>query len=727
MIMANCRKTLPQEGSSLTEIGESFGASALSPTYSGGDNNCLVVRGSSGAMAQETAVITASSPSASAQNGKKACGRRRPRKSRTLNKEGDLCLEFESRQEEEDKNGEWYDASTEEDLPPPKISTAKRGRGRGRSSATGKYVSFLKKKEDLKKKREDRELTAEEEVTAKMTNVRKASARLATSLVNEEHASADLNKLVLDNVDVIVNVATKSSHLKGTFQKALKDAAASIKEVTAVLLRRTVSEETAKLQADNVRLQADLADIRKELAELKSNLPPPRVDMEELPHVIVPNSWEEIRTQDALPHCGGNNNWQEELVRSIMIQVGGMINARFEGLKDRLLPEKRIRPSLAADKNRGTARPDTSTVPNKTVELPRPPVSELQKTNKRKNKEGTMQEVPTVEELSELSPATVNNEQAWTQVVRKGRKNRAENLAPQPGRQPLKQSAQRPVKKSVKLNPPRSAAVVITLQPGAEERGVTYSKVLAEARGKINLTGLGITELRFRQAATGGRILEIPGTSSSEKADTLAEKLRESLNTEDIKVSRPNKCAVVRISGLDDSITVDEVISAVMHVGGCLRDSIKSGEIRQESSGLGAVWVRCPVIAAKKLAESGRLLVGWVAAQVKLLQPRPMRCYRCLEVGHVRLRCTSEADRSMECYRCGKPGHKVSQCTAAEANCSLCLAANKPAGHRLGSVECAAPNVNRKGRTARAKSSMQQSHPPVNLQAKEKAVSMDTV
>lgn len=189
-------------------------------------------------------------------------------------------------------------------------------------------------------------------------------------------------------------------------------------------------------------------------------------------------------------------------------------------------------------------------------------------------------------------------------------------------------------------------------------------------------------------------MLEVPGATSGEKADTLAQKLREALNAEMVKISRPTKCAEMRISGLDDSVSVRDLASAIVERGCCPEESVKIGEIRRDSQGVGAVLVRCPVTAAKKLEAGGRLLVGWVAAQVRVLQPRPMQCYRCLQKGHVRAQCTAEVDRSDECYRCGRPGHKAAMCSA-EPKCSLCLAANKPAGHRLGSKSCCPPKQNK--------------------------------
>jgi hypothetical protein len=112
------------------------------------------------------------------------------------------------------------------------------------------------------------------------------------------------------------------------------------------------------------------------------------------------------------------------------------------------------------------------------------------------------------------------------------------------------------------------------------------------------------------------------------------------------------------------------------------------------ASGLGCVWAQCLSAAAKKAAEAGRLIVGWVSAKVEALQPRSLRCFRCLEKGHTKALCK---DRSGRCYRCGQPGHTAAGC-AVEPHCPLCSDLGCPAGHRLGAPSCApAP---KKGRSS---------------------------
>ncbi|KOB70943.1 putative 50 kDa protein in type I retrotransposable element R1DM [Operophtera brumata] len=115
-----------------------------------------------------------------------------------------------------------------------------------------------------------------------------------------------------------------------------------------------------------------------------------------------------------------------------------------------------------------------------------------------------------------------------------------------------------------RLRAPTSSAIVLTIQSKGAEGGLTYVKALTEARHKVDLASLGITSaLGFRQAVTGARMLEVPGEDSGPKADALAEKLRELFDEDILRVTRPVKCAELRVAGLDDSVTETDVVEAI--------------------------------------------------------------------------------------------------------------------------------------------------------------------
>ncbi|CAH2055625.1 unnamed protein product, partial [Iphiclides podalirius] len=214
---------------------------------------------------------------------------------------------------------------------------------------------------------------------------------------------------------------------------------------------------------------------------------------------------------------------------------------------------------------------------------------------------------------------------------------------------------------------------------------------LGLAKGKREL----MEARRIRQAATGARVLELPAGVTSEAADSFAAKLREVLAGE-ARIARPVKCADLRLTGLDDSVTRDEVLAAIVAAAACPLDHVKAGEIREGRRGTGCIWVQCPVAAAKVLVSARSMRIGWSYVHVESLEPRPMKCFRCLEIGHTRLQCTSEVDRSDICYRCSAPGHKAAACLAKPH----CAVAGRPAEHSVGAKGCSPPKKGKKaGRT----------------------------
>ncbi|XP_047985768.1 translation initiation factor IF-2-like [Leguminivora glycinivorella] len=375
----------------------------------------------------------------------------------------------------------------------------------------------------------------------------------------------------------------------------------------------------------------------------------------------------------------------DELVGAVAARVGRMLDERLGALErdGRLLPGKTGQPHwLQTGDDRPRKRPQgengrVSAYPG-SPKLHRRTPKGRKKGDKKKAKgkgkgkksapkpsaKATATESPLPPAAEPPRPAAATSTDEGWKVAVGGRKKRRKAAAATRARAP-QPVPQRAKPKARRLRPPRSAAVVLTLQPEAIESGVNYAQVLSRAKETVNLEQFGITALRFKRAAAGGRVLEIPGAASGEKADLLAEALTEKLGSDVVRVSRPVKCAELRVTELDDSVSPGEVVASVAKVGGCSEGQIKAGEVRQDASGLGTIWLRCPVVVAKKVVEAdrGRLQVGWVRAAVKLLDQRPIRCFKCLETGHVRANCTNDADLSDACYRCGKPGHKAAACS----------------------------------------------------------------
>jgi len=116
---------------------------------------------------------------------------------------------------------------------------------------------------------------------------------------------------------------------------------------------------------------------------------------------------------------------------------------------------------------------------------------------------------------------------------------------------------------------PRNAAVAIK----ANSDGPSYAEIIKIAREKVNLKELGIENPRMRKAANGGIILEIAGLEGAMKADTLALRLRDVIGS-NAAVTRPVVKADLRISGFDESVIKDEIITIVTEFGDCLASDV---------------------------------------------------------------------------------------------------------------------------------------------------------
>jgi hypothetical protein len=149
------------------------------------------------------------------------------------------------------------------------------------------------------------------------------------------------------------------------------------------------------------------------------------------------------------------------------------------------------------------------------------------------------------------------------------------------------------------------------------------------------------------------------------EASLLAERMASVLRDTSAKIAVPRKTAELRMIGLEDSTTLKKVVAAVAEAGGCSTGEVSAGVLRFAARGLGSVWLRCPLAAARKIImEGGRPKVGWMREKIHPLPARGTQCYRCLETGHVRRNCKSEIDRSDRCYRCSAQGHRSRDCLA---------------------------------------------------------------
>jgi hypothetical protein len=238
--------------------------------------------------------------------------------------------------------------------------------------------------------------------------------------------------------------------------------------------------------------------------------------------------------------------------------------------------------------------------------------------------------------------------------------------------------------------------MTLTLSEGWK---ISYTKVLTTTRQKIPLAGVGIETIKMRKATsamTGAIILEVPGDKDRGKASSLATRLAQILDPAIVRVAAPARMAELRVVGVDVSLGKEELRNALASAVRCGAAEVQVGEIGSSRGGLGSAWIKCPVAGARKLAQVGRVALGWSTAKIIAIPKRPLQCFKCLELRHVRATCVSTVERGHQCYRCGGTGHRARGCPASAPKCPLWESLGAPADHRMGGAACAPPKVKRR-------------------------------
>lgn len=178
---------------------------------------------------------------------------------------------------------------------------------------------------------------------------------------------------------------------------------------------------------------------------------------------------------------------------------------------------------------------------------------------------------------------------------------------------------------------PRSAAIGIKLI----NADLSFADIIRRAKAEIFLADFGIADSRIRRTANGNLLIEVLGPESSGKADKLADRLCSMLKGS-ASVTRPVIRGDLRLTGLDESVSPQEIIDAVTREGECSASDIRLGQIVPLRSGLGRTWIRCPLHVADRIAQMGKIRIGWSSVRAESLGSGPVQCYKCWNFGHER-------------------------------------------------------------------------------------------
>nr|XP_012215827.1 PREDICTED: uncharacterized protein LOC105668170 [Linepithema humile] len=255
------------------------------------------------------------------------------------------------------------------------------------------------------------------------------------------------------------------------------------------------------------------------------------------------------------------------------------------------------------------------------------------------------------------APATVESEN-WTIVARGKNKGRKKGIRPSPPTiairvpsraTPKEDASKQDLAKKARKRLPRSAAVRLVGQGNLAE-------ALLAAKREIVLEELGVNKVDAKRSQNGGILVEIPGGGRDAEAQacclTFAIQMAlQKNNIEGVRVSRPTKRMDLRLSGVEETVSEEGIRQAIAAKGGCSESEIRVGPLRLPIRGKHTIWAQGPARAMVKVAEAGRIAIGWSSSvRAELMSNRPARCFRCLARGHIQQRCPSKVDRALCCF-----------------------------------------------------------------------------
>jgi len=240
---------------------------------------------------------------------------------------------------------------------------------------------------------------------------------------------------------------------------------------------------------------------------------------------------------------------------------------------------------------------------------------------------------------------------SWTEVVRR-RKTGNQTTSALPEATKTGQTAKDHTKQQPRV---RSRPSAILVDVKAED----FPELAKKIRGGVNKEIIGDSIMGVRQAKSGGLLIEVRGDYA--RVDAIRAEVARTAGSE-VDVRALQQRALLEVRDLDQWTSSEEVRDAVAISAGGEQDVVKVVSLRSRFGGSQMALVSLPLVASRKLLNSGRLRVGMVSCRVRLADTK-VRCFHCLAFGHTSKSCDGP-DRTECCRRCGEAGHKAASCSA---------------------------------------------------------------
>lgn len=589
----------------------------------------------------------------------------------------------------------------------------RRSNGAGKEGPSARISQFLKSREEVE---EGSEVTTQSESENKRST--KSKRKATKSKKNAETIESKLRDVpddvgelamapaveigasAIEWIEDVEEIRKKCGNIQGGLSGHMRRRILAVKATVKMLMDKTADlGDPSYLRRRNLELSGDLRMAEKEISRLKNTVKDLQAVVEELKASIreMKSPVAKVTREKATsPMQKEVSPLQQRLVRAA---AEPLVARKEQNVANKTREEEEITKQINA---LVTRRREV----RRMAEEERRALPQKQRTKETDKDKGGDEGIRSAREETNQS----RQEESWTMVV--GRKQKSQNKKAQekqkkgksvpnkgsPGKEGGKGEKK---KKTVRRRPPRTAAVAVK---GLAE-DFSYAEDMRKARDQIALADMGIGAPKMRKTANGGVLIEISGPEGPQKAENLRNKLSEVLGDRAL-VTRPVLKGEIRLIGVDESVSEKEAVEIIAENGDCRIEEVKTGRPRMLSNGMFSIWAQCPLAAAAKIAKVGKIRIGWTVARIEMLKARPIQCFRCWGIGHIREKCKAETDRSGLCYRCGKPGHQARRCDA-ELCCAVCLAHGMNACHRVGSSLCKAGGKNREQPTGRVDEPME--------------------